>query len=75
MRTKAGTARKPLVFVSHIHEESSVALVLQEHLSRMFLKGIDFFGRKGHTYTFHSHQNAFSLRSICNHASIIASSW
>lgn len=34
---------KPLIFISHIHEETALAVALQENLSRMYLDGIDFF--------------------------------
>ncbi len=34
---------KPLVFISHIHEEAELAFALKSNLSRMLLGGINFF--------------------------------
>ena len=34
---------KPVVFVSHIHSESKVAIWLEEHISEVLLGAIDFF--------------------------------
>jgi hypothetical protein len=34
---------KPLIFISHAHEEQAVAVFLETELRRMFLGGLDFF--------------------------------
>src|SRR5437879_4033411 len=39
----ADAMQKPKIFISHIHEEQSLAIFLKEQLLGMFLGGVDFF--------------------------------
>ena len=34
---------KPVIFISHVHEEAALAIALRQELSRMYLGAVDFF--------------------------------
>jgi hypothetical protein len=34
---------KPLIFISHIHQEQEIAILLEKELARIFLEGVEFF--------------------------------
>ena len=41
--TRGGTATKPLIFISHIHEHGKLSSVLTDEIARLLLGGVGFF--------------------------------